>query len=83
MAGEANTVELREFIFTFGLDHIHPLTGESLMGRFIAIRAPDHETARAMMVGRFGTRWAFQYPSREAAKIEKYKMREWSREDPL
>jgi hypothetical protein len=48
------------FIFTFGSDHVHPITGDSLGRRFVKIEAEDSE-----------------------AGIEKYELRELSRENPL
>jgi hypothetical protein len=70
------------FIFTFGSNHVHPVTGDSLGRRFVKIEAEDSEAARAEMVSRWGTRWAMQYAAPYPG-IEKYELRELSRENPL
>ena len=67
---------MRDWIFTFGFDHIHPETGRRLANHYLVIRAEDSETARAEMVRRFGTKWAFQYPSREMAGVDKWHLAE-------
>jgi hypothetical protein len=47
------------------------VTGESLARRYVVIEGDVNE-ARETMVKYFGTKWAFQYPSEEAAKIQKW-----------
>lgn len=64
-----------EWIFTFGYDHFHPLTGAPLARCFIRIRG-TRESARAEMLRRFGTRWAYQYVDEAEAGVEKWKLRE-------
>jgi hypothetical protein len=61
----------QEWFFTFGFDHVHPVTGESLANCYTTIMG-DIDQTRALMAERFGNKWAFQYPSREAAGVEKY-----------
>ena len=65
----------QEWIFTFGYGHSHPQTGASLAKCFIRIRG-TYESARAEMLRRFGTRWAYQYADEADAGIEKWQMRE-------
>jgi hypothetical protein len=67
---------MSEWIFTWGTGHRHPVTGESLMDRFVVIPAEDYESARRKMVGRFGTKWCGQYESREAAGVARFDLRE-------
>jgi hypothetical protein len=60
------TKETEEFhYFTFGYDHKHPITGESLEKCYIKVRG-DSETSRAAMLENFGRNWAIQYGSMEA-----------------
>lgn len=65
-----------EWIFTFGFDHTHPETGESLANCYVAIPNLNINESRELMEQRFGHKWAFQYPSRKAAGVEKWKLRE-------
>jgi hypothetical protein len=62
-------------VFTFGFDCAHPATGAPLKGMYVEITAQDHEAARDGMIARFGLRWAFQYPSREAAGVWRHGLR--------
>jgi hypothetical protein len=50
-----------EWIFTFGVGHVHPITGESLRGCYVRIPG-DYEAARAEMLARFGQAWCWQEP---------------------
>ena len=63
---------MSEFIFTFGANHRHPVTGESLGRRFVAIEAPTHEAATAQMNSVFGEAWSLAYSSRESAGVERF-----------
>lgn len=65
----------REWVFTFGADHVDPETGESLRNTFVRIPGTFDE-ARATMVLRFGWKWAFQYSSETHAGVAKYGLRE-------
>ena len=62
-------------VFTFGFDHKHPATGQSLSGMYVEITAPDHEAARAEMFAQFGRHWSMHYPSREAAGVDRFGLR--------
>ena len=61
-----------EFIATFGYDHRHPDTGEKLGDRFVRVPADDQDHAREMMLERFGTGWAFLYPSEKGAGVKRF-----------
>lgn len=52
-----------EQVFTFGYGHTCPYTGERLADHYATIIAPDKEQCRALMVGLFGSQWAFPYDS--------------------
>ena len=58
---------MNEFIFTFGAGQ----TPHGL-GKFVSVMANSWEEARAKMVERFGSKWAFQYASRKAAGVERF-----------
>lgn len=61
--------------FTFGFDHTHPVTGESLAGWFVVIEG-DVNSSRELMVKHFGLQWAMQYPTAEAAGVVKYRLKQ-------
>lgn len=63
-----------EWIFTFGFDHINPITGERLNNHYVRIPG-SHEQARAEMQSRFGNRWSMQYPTGWHG-IDKYELTE-------
>jgi len=65
----ACTLEERSYYFTFGQDQKHS-------GKYVAIRAEDFHSARRKMVKRFGTMWAGQYESKQAAGVERYGLEE-------
>lgn len=67
--------EVRLWTFTFGFDHLHPVTGESLGNKFVQIEG-TLDGARDIMVHHFGTKWAFQYPGHCEAGVHKYSLRE-------
>jgi hypothetical protein len=61
------TLEPRDWYFTFGL-------GTANAKCYVVI----HDTwssARREMVRRYGEKWAFQYPSAEAAGVERWGLR--------
>jgi len=63
------------WIFTFGFGQTHPVTGERLAGKYVSIDG-DVNTSRETMVRYFGQKWAMQYPTAEAAGVEKYGLTE-------
>jgi hypothetical protein len=50
--------KLETYYFTFGV-------GQKYEGKFVKITAESYMDARAKMVDRFGTKWAFQYSEDE------------------
>lgn len=63
------------WIFTFGFDHVHPKTGESLANCYIEVPG-DANSSRELMQEHFGVKWAFQYPTKEAAGVERHGLKE-------
>lgn len=61
-------------IFTFGHGHTHPVTGKSLADHYVAITAESSTLCRAEMLNRFGRNWAFEYPTRERAGVDRYNL---------
>lgn len=59
-----------EWIITFGSDH---LSGTGLHC-FATIEAKDDWKAREIAFNNWGREWAFIYPSRELAGVEKYNL---------
>lgn len=60
-------------IFTFGFGH-HCSCGRSLRACYVEIEG-DYDSARVIMVERYGRRWAFQYETAEAAGVERHDLR--------
>jgi hypothetical protein len=56
--------ELRDWYFTFGCGQLHA-------GHYIIFHG-TWESAREQMVENFGTNWCMQYPSAEAAGVERW-----------
>lgn len=54
-------------IFTFGYGQTCPITGIDLGDHYAVVTAPTAGQCRALMVAAFGTTWAFEYSSIEAA----------------
>lgn len=46
--------------FTFGPDHQHPKTGESLANHYVKVPG-NYNTSRDLVIRDFGRNWAFQY----------------------
>ena len=68
MTGEAPAPAPEEWIFTFGMNGPY---GK----RFVRIQGTKDAT-REEMFRRYGNKWAFQYPSEEAAEVKKYNLTE-------
>lgn len=64
-----DTTHEDEYIFTFGIDSQH-------VGKFVAIVAREYYDARAIMVRHFGDKWAFQYPNRGMAGVDRFNLTE-------
>jgi len=56
-------------VFTFGLDHVHPVTGEDMSGKCVIVVAGSWQRCRDLMFEHFGNRWSMDYPSVEAAGV--------------
>jgi hypothetical protein len=61
--------EVMDFIFTFGSNHIWPLTGTSMFKSYVKLRGTFDGT-RNEMFRRFGNRWSMQYLFDEANNPE-------------
>jgi hypothetical protein len=58
----------RDWYFTFGFGHAHPMGYSVIHGTFY--------TARAEMVRRWGQKWSMQYDSAEAAGVQRFGLHE-------
>ena len=65
--------EVLDYVFTFGVGH-------PLKKNFIIFRG-NFEEAREKMIGYFGIKWAFQYPSKEGAGVDKHGLIEIEHDD--
>jgi hypothetical protein len=63
---------LYTYIFTFGYDHMHPVTGEPLRNRYLAVTAASGNHARALVLNHFDNNWSFQYNSAKAAGVDRF-----------
>lgn len=70
------TDQTSTWIFTFGYDHKHPVTGDSLEDSYVKVHAETWMQARERMCASFGNRWAFQYSNEDTAKVKQYNLRE-------
>lgn len=61
------------WIGTFGHGHMHPVTGEPLVGRFVRLPC-GYQDARRAMIALFGVRWSHLYESEEEAGVERFNM---------
>lgn len=52
---------MENFYFTFGQNHYHPSTGESMRNYWIKITANNENDARNVMFEKFGEKWCFSY----------------------
>lgn len=57
----------KDWFFTFGCGHAYPNGYVVFYG--------THSSAREQMIDVFGTRWAFQYDSAEAAGVERFNLK--------
>lgn len=57
-------------VFTFGMGH--PL----FKNHYIVIRADTKEECRNIMQSTFGSKWAFQYDTKEDAGVDRWDMKE-------
>lgn len=61
------------FIFTFGVSHKNPATGESMGRNYVEIPG-DIEESRQIMLHLFGQNWAFQYPDKSRARVSQFRL---------
>ena len=61
-------MEEQNWIFTFGFNQKHE--------GYYCIIFGSYENARDRMVEKFGDKWAFQYPSKEAAGVKEFNLKE-------
>jgi hypothetical protein len=59
------------YYFTFGSNHTHPATGESLGMSYVEIEGTWKSTRTAMFEV-FGRRWSMQYSDPDEAGVERY-----------
>jgi len=72
MTQTRGTIADTEWVFTFGPDHRHPVTGESLERRYTVISAATAMQARDKMMASYGVNWAFQYRSALDAGVDQH-----------
>lgn len=58
----------QEWIFTWGFDQGHDNCYTVIYGTF--------QSARDIMMRKYGPKWGFQYSSREAAGVDKWDLKE-------
>lgn len=63
------TPDEHTWVYTFGPNHIDPVTGESLGNCYVALAAPDRPTADRMMFDRYVDEWAFGYSHASAVAM--------------
>lgn len=67
--------EYKNYAFTFGYDHVNPITGESLGKSYVLIFG-TWGSARDEMHRRFGARWSHQYDRENWDGPERYGLTE-------
>ncbi len=60
---------MADWIFTFGPDHKHPQTGNSLGKSYVRFTSMSEETARIRMFAVFGRNWASCYPIQRGLEL--------------
>lgn len=65
----------QDWYFTFGGDHVHPITGESLRQAYVKI-AGTCDSSRELMLRIFGQRWSNQYATADAAGVARFELRQ-------
>jgi hypothetical protein len=75
--------EIKVYAFTFGQNHIWPLTGTSLRKNFVRLQGTFDGT-RNEMNRRFGNRWSMQYldDAKFRNDVERFELAELSLEFP-
>lgn len=67
--------EQHDWFFTFGMNHLHPETGQSLGNSYIRVHG-TFESARTAIVNVFWTAWCWQYASADEAGVERFGLTE-------
>lgn len=57
----SETAKPARWVFTFGSDVKHPVTGESMLRNYVLLEGTREETRRVMFDSGFNKDWAFQY----------------------
>ena len=70
-------------IFTFGENHVNPMTGESLGKYYVEICTGSYEEDRVEILNRFGNSWSMQYMTTESAGVERYNLKKLDELPPL
>jgi len=65
---------IQDWIFTFGSNHFGEVDG-CLFRKYMVVRG-THDSSRHKLFEYTNGRFAMQYPSKEAAGVEKYNMNE-------
>lgn len=73
--------QVQDFYFTFGHNHIWPLTGTTLAKSYVKLRGTFDGT-RDEMNRRFDNRWSMQYRDKEKAGVDRYQLAELKLEFP-
>jgi hypothetical protein len=50
-----------KFYFTFGQNHVHPITQEPMKDYWIEIECDDMDLARQLMFDYYGKKWGMMY----------------------
>lgn len=65
----------RDWIFTFGYDHVHPIDGSPLRDKYVVIYGTS-SVAREEMMCMFGQKWSHQYPTEQAAGVVRFNLKQ-------
>lgn len=52
---------LKKYYFTFGTNHTHPETGDSMGDYWVEVHAENDNEARTIVISKFGLKWSIQY----------------------
>ena len=61
------------YIFTFGWDHINPISGKRLNNSYVKLYG-TYDSTREEMIHRFGNRWAQQYLTEKDAGVDRFNL---------
>lgn len=63
------------WVFTFGHNHVHPVTGEPLGKKYLKVAGTMSE-ARGVVERTFGRNWSMQYRDEVSAGVQRFKLTE-------